>query len=147
MMACMTPFRIKPAAGLEAGLEMLAKCLEMPVTWPKDRFPPCDIERLEGGNVRLSMAVAGFKREQIDITQQGDVLTIAGKTAPSAGGQEKAEILYQGIARRPFEHRFRLGEHVSVASVTLADGMLQVNLQQSIPEEAKPRRIEILPAA
>ena len=145
MMTCMTPFRIKPPASLEAGLEMLAKCLEMPVTWPKDRFPPCDIEHLEGGNVRLSMAVAGFKREQIDITQQGDVLTIAGKAAPD--GQEKVVFFHQGIARRPFEHRFRLGQHVSVASVTLADGLLQVNLQQSIPDEAKPRRIEILPAA
>lgn len=106
---------------------------------PEDNYPPCNIVRTGENTYRISLAVAGFKPEQIAVTVDQDTLVIAGRMENSDGG----EYLYRGIATRPFERRFNLAEYVSVMSASLDDGLLQIELVREVPEALKPRRIVI----
>ncbi|MBS7456919.1 Hsp20 family protein [Coralloluteibacterium stylophorae] len=104
-----------------------------------DNWPPFDTVRLDDDAYRITMAVAGFRREEIDVTVEGNLLVISGEHADAPQG----EFLHRGIAYRPFNRRFELADHVRVVSATLADGLLTVELKREIPEAMKPRRIAI----
>lgn len=103
-------------------------------------YPPYNIEVLGENNYAITLAVAGFKREQLELSVENGVLTIAGKK-----GDDSAErtFLYQGIANRAFERRFNLAEHVEVTDARLSDGVLTVDLKREVPEAMKPRSIPI----
>jgi len=103
-------------------------------------YPPYNIEVLDENRYTITLAVAGFKREQLDISVENGVLTISG-----GKGEETAErqFLHQGIANRAFERRFNLAEHVEVQEAGLCDGMLTVKLRREVPEAMKPRSIPI----
>ena len=107
---------------------------------PEDHYPPCDIVRTGEDSYRISLAVAGFKPEQISITVDQNVLIISGRAEDK---QDKGEYLYRGIAGRPFERRFNLADFVEVKGASVDDGLLQVELKREVPEAMKPRRIEI----
>mgnify|MGYP003808330997 CR=1 FL=1 len=114
---------------------------------PEDRapsYPPYDIEKIGDNDYRISMAVAGFTQADIELTQHENTLTIKGK-APKAreDGDSKAKLLHQGIARRGFERSFDLADYIRVGGATLENGLLLVDLVREVPEEMKPRRIEI----
>jgi molecular chaperone IbpA len=102
-------------------------------------WPPYDIVKTGDGSYRIAIAVAGFAREDLDITFQSNLLTVTGKKqeAPAEG------YLHRGIAFRPFEHRFELADHVRVKGAELIDGLLSIELMREIPEEMKPRKISI----
>lgn len=107
---------------------------------PEDHYPPCNIIRTGENTYRISLAVAGFKPEQINVTVESNTLTISGRVSD----REKAgEFLYHGIAGRPFERRFNLADFVEVKAASLEDGLLQIELERELPETMKPRRIEI----
>src|SRR6202030_3037275 len=89
---------------------------------------------------RLTMAVAGFSQDEIDIVAQDNTLHVTGK-AQTEG--ENAGYLHRGIARRAFERRFSLADHMKVTGANLDNGMLHVDLVHEVPEAAKPRKIEI----
>lgn len=103
-------------------------------------YPPYNIEVTSEDAYRVTMAVAGFAREEIAIELKANTLTIAGKHAPETA---ERRYLHRGIAARGFERRFELAEHVKVAAATLENGLLHVDLVREVPESAKPRRIEI----
>lgn len=105
-----------------------------------DSYPPYDIEKLGEDSYRLSMAVAGFKPADLEVVSHRNVLSIKGRIRKESNGQG---YLYQGIARRAFERRFQLADAVEVRRAALADGVLTVDLVREIPEEHRPRRIEI----
>jgi molecular chaperone IbpA len=107
---------------------------------PEDHYPPCNIVRTGEDSYRISLAVAGFKPEQISITVDQNVLIISGRAEDK---QDKGEYLYRGIAGRPFERRFNLADFVVVKGASVDDGLLQVELKREVPEAMKPRRIEI----
>jgi molecular chaperone IbpA len=109
-------------------------------------YPPYNIERTGENHYRVTLAVAGFGREDLSIETRENALTIKGakESAPETG---KREILHQGIAARAFERRFQLADHVVVTGASLANGLLHVDLVREIPEAQKPRRIEIGGAA
>jgi molecular chaperone IbpA len=107
---------------------------------PEDNYPPCNIVRTGENTYRISLAVAGFKPEQISVTVEQNTVTIAGRIDEKQGGPE---YLYQGIAGRPFERRFNLADYVEVKGASLEDGLLQVELEREVPEAMKPRRIDI----
>ena len=88
---------------------------------------------------RISLAVAGFSPNDITITAQQNLLTVAGRH-PEGPNQE---FIYQGISARPFERRFSLADHVEVEHAAFADGLLQIDLVRKVPDAMKPRRIEI----
>lgn len=101
--------------------------------------PPYNIERSGEDAYRVSLAVAGFSPEEISITAQQNLLTVAGQKAESA----EAEYLHQGIAQRPFEFRVSLEDHIEVEAASFENGLLQIDLVRRVPEAMKPRRIEI----
>ncbi|RFC67425.1 MULTISPECIES: Hsp20 family protein [Mesorhizobium] len=108
-------------------------------------YPPYNIERTGENSYRISMAVAGFSEDEISIEAHRNVLTVKGERANETTG-EGSEILYRGIASRSFERRFQLADHVDVSGANLKNGLLHIDLQRNIPEELKPRKIEIASA-
>lgn len=109
-------------------------------------YPPYNIERTGEDTYRISMAVAGFSDEDISIEAHRNVLTIKGDKADGEK-QEGVETLYRGIAARSFERRFQLADHVEVSGASLKNGLLHIDLKRSVPEEMRPRKIEIGTAA
>jgi molecular chaperone IbpA len=107
---------------------------------PEDHYPPCNIVRTGEDKYRISLAVAGFKPEQISVTVHQNTLTIAGRVNEKQG---EAEYLYRGIAGRPFERRFNLADYVEVRRASFEDGLLQIELEREVPESMKPRKIEV----
>ena len=102
-------------------------------------YPPYNIEKLGDDDYRVTMAVAGFGPDTLQVTVEANTLTVKGELPKNGAGN----YLYRGIATRSFERRFQLAEHLQVAGATLADGMLTIELHREVPEALKPRRIEI----
>ncbi len=108
-------------------------------------YPPYNIERTGEDSYRISMAVAGFAEDDISIEAHRNVLTIKGERKDETNG-EGSEVLYRGIAARAFDRRFQLADHVDVVGAALKNGLLHIDLKRNIPEELKPRKIEIAAA-
>ena len=107
-------------------------------------YPPYNIERTAEDAYRISMAVAGFSDDEISIEAHRNVLTIKGEKTEEK--DENTQFLHRGIAARAFERRFQLADHVEVNGAALKNGLLHIDLKRNIPEEMKPRRIEIVSA-
>ncbi|WP_337270125.1 Hsp20 family protein [Oryzifoliimicrobium ureilyticus] len=104
-------------------------------------YPPYNIERTGENTYRITMAVAGFDESEISIESQAHSLTVKGEKSDEQ--PEGREYLYRGIAKRTFERRFQLADHVEVASASLKNGLLHIDLLRNIPEAMKPRKIDI----
>ncbi|MBB2687806.1 UNVERIFIED_ORG: molecular chaperone IbpA [Rhizobium etli] len=102
-------------------------------------WPPYDIVKTGDDSYRISIAVAGFAQDDLDITFQSNLLTVIGKKPEAAADG----YLHRGIAGRPFEHRFELADHVRVEGADLSNGLLSIQLVREIPEALKPRKIAI----
>ncbi|GIU42071.1 Hsp20 family protein [Shewanella colwelliana] len=103
-------------------------------------YPPYNIELLDEHRYRITMAVAGFSMQELDITSEGDKLVIKGTKAEQ---DTERKYLYQGIAERGFERTFQLADYVTVVGADLEHGLLNIDLKREIPEALKPRKIEI----
>ena len=106
-------------------------------------YPPYNIERTGETTYRVTMAVAGFDETELSIEAHANVLTVKGEKSEEEGA-EKSEYLYRGIAKRAFERRFQLADHVEVQAASLKNGLLHIDLLRNIPEAMKPRRIAIV---
>jgi molecular chaperone IbpA len=104
-------------------------------------YPPYNIEKTGEDAYRVTMAVAGFSPDEIDVTVHQNTLLVTGKAKKE---EDESRFLHRGIARRAFERRFSLADHIKVAGASLDSGMLHVDLVREVPEEAKPRKIEIV---
>ena len=124
------------------GFDRLFDFLENSHRAEQDNYPPFDIEKLSDDQYRITLAVAGFKREDIDITALQNMLVITGRRA-NENRNKDGNFLHIGIATRAFERRFELADFVRVTSADLADGLLTVELVREIPEAMKPRKVEI----
>ncbi len=107
-------------------------------------YPPYNIERIGDDSYRLTMAVAGFSQDDLELTVRENSLIIAGRVKPEA---QSGEVLFRGIAGRAFERRFALADHIVVDGADLQNGLLHVGLKRVVPEALKPRRIQIGSAA
>ena len=105
-----------------------------------ENYPPFDIEKIADDHFRITVAVAGFKSDEIDITAQQNMLLVSGRKTP-AGEGEGRQLLYSGIATRAFERRFQLADFVRVSAADLADGLLTIELVREVPEAMKPKKI------
>lgn len=105
-------------------------------------YPPYNIERTDENRYRVTVAVAGFGEKDLSVEVKDNVLTVAGKHDAGQKSEGK-NVLYQGIAGRAFERKFQLADHVEVRGAKLENGLLHVDLEQIVPEEKKPRRIQI----
>ena len=104
-----------------------------------DAWPPYDIAKVSKDEYRITLAVAGFSPDELTLTHEPNVLLVAGQKA----NEDKVQYLHRGIAQRAFQHRFELADHVKVTGANLVDGLLTIELVREIPEEMKPRRIQI----
>ncbi|MCP4863928.1 MAG: Hsp20 family protein [Alteromonas sp.] len=105
-------------------------------------YPPYNIELLAEDKYRITMAIAGFSKDDINIVVEDNTLSITGTKNSDADKQER-KFLHKGISERNFERKFQLGDHVKVLAADLENGLLHVDLERVIPEAKKPRKIEI----
>lgn len=103
-------------------------------------YPPYNIELVADDKYRITMAVAGFTRGEIDIEAENDTLKIVGRKQKEEGSPT---FLHRGIAARDFEQRFQLANHIKVVGAQLDNGLLNIDLVREVPEALKPRKIEI----
>lgn len=104
-------------------------------------YPPYDIEKSGDDNYRITIAVAGFNRDEIEVIAHQNLLTVAARKADPVEGSEAPRYLHQGIATRAFERRFQLADYVRVTAADVADGLLTIDLLREVPEAMKPRKI------
>ncbi|MBV9235073.1 MAG: Hsp20 family protein [Xanthobacteraceae bacterium] len=122
------------------GFDRLFDLMDQAGSWSTDdNYPPYNIERIGQDQYRISLALAGFRPEEVTITAEQNVLTVEGTKTR----KPDAEYLYQGISARPFRRVFNLADYVQVKGATFVDGLLQVDLVREVPEAMKPRRIAI----
>lgn len=107
-----------------------------------ESYPPYNIEKVSDDEYRIVMAVAGFADKDLNITVEGDRLSVSGKIETSEEEQGKT-YLHRGIAGRTFERTFRLADHIQVRDADLSNGLLMIDLERIVPEEKKPRMIPI----
>ncbi|WP_074214218.1 Hsp20 family protein [Salinivibrio sp. ES.052] len=136
----MRNFDFSPLYRTAIGFDRLFDLVENSNTNNAGGFPPYNIEQSKENQYRITMAVAGFGQNEVDITQQKNSLTVAGKKSSRS---QETKFLYQGIAERDFERKFQLDDHIKVTGAEMENGMLHIDLVREVPEEEKPRRIEI----
>jgi len=105
-----------------------------------ENWPPYDIEKTGEDRYRITMAVAGFSSDELDLTKQANMLVVSGR---KAGTEEGKQVLHRGIATRSFQRSFQLADYVEVAEASLVDGLLTIDLFREVPESLKPKRIPV----
>jgi molecular chaperone IbpA len=137
----MTTYDFAPLFRTAIGFDRLARLMDSAVSGAEaPTYPPYNIEKTGDDTYRLTMAVAGFRPEELDLTVKENTLVISGRVSTEAN---KGEVLYRGIAGRAFERRFVLADHIVVEGADLVNGLLHVGLKRVVPEALKPRKIAI----
>ena len=121
------------------GFDRLANLIESAASNGNAGYPPYNIEQLGDNDYRISMAVAGFTQEELELSFQENLLTVKGNKQADT----ERHYLYQGIAERGSERRFQLADYVRVKGADLKNGLLHIDLAREVPEAMKPRKIEI----
>ncbi len=137
----MTTFDFSPLFRSTIGFDRLTRLMDTASQLdPGSAYPPYNIETTGENAYRLTMAVAGFGSDDLEITAKEGALVVTGKAQKDEEGKQ---YLHRGIARRAFERRFQLADHIRVAGASLDNGLLHVDLVREVPEALKPRKIEI----
>jgi molecular chaperone IbpA len=138
----MRTFDLSPLFRSTVGFDRLGELMEF-VSRNDDAsasYPPYNIEKVGEDAYRVSIAVAGFAPEDLEITAHGSLLTVTGRAKKEVEG---VKYLHRGIAGRAFQRQFQLAEHVKVTAATQDNGILHIELVRDVPEAARPRRIDI----
>jgi molecular chaperone IbpA len=131
-----TPYR-RSAIGFDRLFDVLETAAR---NGAADNYPPFDIERSGEDSYRITLAVAGFKPDEIDMTAQQNLLVVTGKKSDADEGRN---FVHRGIAARSFERKFELADYVQVRGAGLENGLLTIELVREVPEAMKPRKIAI----
>ena len=135
----MRTFDFSPLFRSSVGFDRLAQLMDS-ARDDAPSYPPYNIERTGEDQYRITMAVAGFGENDIEITAQENALTVVGKQPKD---EAPKSLLYRGIAGRPFQRRFELAEYIRVTGASLENGLLHIELVREVPEAVKPRTIKI----
>jgi len=140
----MRTFDFAPLLRSSVGFENLNRLLDVAsrAADTDSAFPPYNIEKLGSDAYRITMAVAGFASEELDLTVQENTLIVTGKAIEQATGPERS-FLHRGIAKRAFERRFQLADVIKVTGAGYENGLLHIDLVREVPEHKKPRKVEI----
>jgi molecular chaperone IbpA len=133
-----TTFDLSPLYRSTVGFDRLLDMLDQ--VEPMTSWPPYNIEKVGDDQYRITMAVAGFWPDEIELVQQESTLFVNGRKHPEPDG---VQVLHRGVATRAFKQSFNLADHVKVTGASLENGLLTIELKREVPEELKPRRIEI----
>ncbi|GLS20578.1 small heat shock protein HspD [Labrys miyagiensis] len=140
----MRTYDFTPFARSAIGFDRLFDLLNAGSKEPIEGHPPYDIIRTGEDSFRITLAVAGFKPNDLTVTAQQNLLTVTGRNTEAKNGPE---YIYQGISVAPFERRFDLADYVEVDHAKFENGLLHIDLAHRIPEVMKPRRVEIRSSA
>ena len=138
----MRTFDLSPLFRSTIGFDHLARMIDSAARLDEQAvsYPPYNIEKTGDDSYRIVMAVAGFSENDINITSEGNRLTIVGSARKDEGN---VQYLHRGIAGRSFERRFDLADHILIKDATMANGLLYISLERLVPEEKRPRSIKI----
>jgi molecular chaperone IbpA len=134
----MNRFDFTPYRRSTVGFDRLFDLLERTTAAGGDNYPPFNIERRGEDAYRITLAIAGFRPEDLDITAHQNLLVIQGRKRDET---VEGELLHVGIANRGFERRFELADFVRVENADLRDGLLVIDLVREVPEAMKPKKI------
>jgi molecular chaperone IbpA len=138
----MRSFDLSPLFRYSVGFDRLDDLFETAFRNTQEAsYPPYNIVRTGQDNYKITLAVAGFGENDLEVMVKENVLTVRGKVNDAE--KEEVTYLHRGIAGRAFEHRFQLADHVRVTGANLANGLLDIELVREIPEAMRPQRIEI----
>ncbi|KAA0581607.1 Hsp20 family protein [Azospirillum sp. Sh1] len=141
----MRSYDLSPLFRSTVGFDRLSRLLETATTGDESAsYPPYNIEKLSEDSYRITMAVAGFGIDDLNIVAHQNSLTVTGKAKKD---EPTGQFLYRGIAGRAFERRFQLADFIKVTSASLQNGLLHIELAREVPEAMKPRSIPIVTAA
>jgi molecular chaperone IbpA len=136
-----TTFDLSPLFRSTVGFDRLIDVLDqVSRVESMTKWPPYNIEKVGEDQYRITMAVAGFSPDEIELVQQESTLFVNGQKHPEPKG---VQVLHRGIATRAFKQTFNLAEYVKVTGASLENGLLMIELKREVPEALKPRRIEI----
>ena len=141
----MSAFDFSPYFRSSVGFDRLFDLLDSATRAEDPGYPPYNIEKTGEDTYRITMAVAGFGQDELNVVAQENVLTISGRQKEDKG--PRGQFLHRGIAGRAFERRFNLADYVKVSGANLANGLLHLELKREVPEAVKPRSIKIEAAA
>lgn len=136
----MRQFDFAPLYRSTVGFDRLVQLLDSVGGVDADGYPPYNIERLGENEYRITMAVAGFAQDELNVEVKEQSLLVSGHKKPD---EKDRTFLHRGIAARSFERRFQLADHVEVKGADVKDGLLHVELVRNLPERMKPRTIAI----
>jgi len=138
----MRGFDFAPLYRASVGFDQIADLMDRVLTndVAQTTYPPYNIEKTDEDAWRISIAVAGFSDDELNVEVRENSLVISAKKAKEDGARS---FLHRGIATRAFQRRFHLADHVRVSGASHVNGMLNIELQREVPEALKPRRIEI----
>ena len=135
-------FDLSPLYRSTVGFDRLFGLLDSATNGEAQPYPPYNIERTGENAYRVTLAVAGFGENDLEIQAKENVLTVKGEKKETKE-ESGRDVLYRGIASRAFERRFQLADHVEVSGASLDNGLLHIDLVRNIPEAMKPRTIAI----
>ena len=136
----MRQFDLTPYRRSTIGFDRLFDMLEASARQSSDNYPPFNLERIAEDQYRITIAVAGFRRDEIEIVAQQNLLTVKGKKDKDG---DQSAFLHLGIATRSFERRFELADFIRVDDARLNDGLLTIELVREVPEAMKPKTVAI----
>ena len=138
----MRTFDLSPLFRSTIGFDRMSRLLDTAQQFDEAgvAYPPYNIEKRGEGSYRISMAVAGFGEDSLEVTQTESTLVVRGRAKQD---DENAQFLHRGIAGRAFERRFQLADYIRVSGASLVNGLLHVDLVREVPEALKPRTIAI----
>jgi molecular chaperone IbpA len=140
-MAMRSAFDFSPLYRSTVGFDRLFDMLDQATqVEPMTSWPPYNIEKAGEDQYVITMAIAGFSADEVELTQKENQLLVTGQ---KKGSEDGRQYLHRGIATRAFKQTFNLADHVKVTGASLANGLLTVELKREVPEALKPRRIEI----
>ncbi|TNE41288.1 MAG: Hsp20 family protein [Alphaproteobacteria bacterium] len=138
----MNTFDFSPLYRSTVGFDRLARMLDTAAQVDTgSTYPPYNIERVDDNDYRITMAVAGFSEDELNIEVKENALTVTGAIEKK---DEERQFLHRGIAERSFERKFQIADHVKVTGAKLENGLLHIELVREIPEAKKPRQINIV---
>ncbi len=138
----MRSFDFTPLLRSSVGFENLNRLVDAATRGEGNAYPPYNIEKLGDDAYAISMAVAGFAEDELDVTVHENVLIISGQVSEREG-EEGREFIHRGIGTRAFERRFELADTIKVTGADYENGLLNIALVREVPEEKKPRKISI----
>ena len=136
----MDGFDFTPLFRSTIGFDRLTRLVDAATRTESGAYPPYNIERTGENAYRVTVAVAGFSADELDVTVKENALLVSGR---AKGEEEGSKFLHRGLARRAFERHFQLADHIKVTGAKLENGLLHVDLVREVPEAMKPRKIAI----